>query len=117
MRSITSFLPARLGRAAAVAGLTVALSVGMVSTADAKSKPILAPGCVESSQFFHSGWTGTYTNVYLANTCKYPTRIKLVMRNGYDSGCISLARGASGVKFRSRSTVGFQPKLARLQQC
>ncbi len=112
-----TFFSARLGRAAAVAGLSVALSVGMVGTADAKSKHLPAPSCVESSQFKHRGFTGTYTNVYLANKCKYPTKVKIVMTYGTDSGCISLARDASGVKFRSRALVGAQPRLARLEKC
>jgi len=78
----------------------------------------VAPPCVHFTQEKHGNFfTGYYTNVYLDNTCNRITRVKVVMRNGYDSDCIQLRIDELGHYFRSDSDDGAQPNVDRLEAC
>jgi hypothetical protein len=77
----------------------------------------LAPSCVTFTQYTHSDFLGPYTNVYVDNGCSTARRVKVIMANGSDSGCLQLAAGEIDRKFRSNSNNGFQPHVERLDSC
>jgi hypothetical protein len=78
----------------------------------------LAPSCVSFTQYQHgNAITGYYTTVYLDNNCGYMTRVKIIMRNGYDSGCLQMNPGLLDKKFTSNSDNGLKPYVDRLDAC
>jgi hypothetical protein len=78
----------------------------------------LAPSCVTFSQFKHGNFiAGYYTNVYVDNRCSTARRVKVVMTNGFDSGCLQIALGEIDHFFRSDSDNGAQPYVERLDSC
>ncbi|MDQ0596000.1 hypothetical protein QF037_000345 [Streptomyces canus] len=77
----------------------------------------VAPSCVTFTQYPHSDILGPYTNVYVDNRCSTAQRVKVIMRNGYDSGCLQLAAGELDRKFRSNSNNSLQPYVDRLESC
>jgi hypothetical protein len=78
----------------------------------------LAPACIYFTQYQNgSAVAGYYTNVYLDNNCGYSTRVKVIMRNGSDSGCLQMDPGLLDKKFTSHSNNGFRPYVNRLDAC
>lgn len=106
---------------AAAIGGTVAMSgtAGAATLHDAAVKPLtLAPSCISFTQYQHgNAITGYYTNVYLDNNCGANERVKIIMRNGYDSGCLQMTPGLLNKEFTSSSDNGLRPTVDRLDAC
>ena len=121
-------------RAVGVCAAAAALTIGAASAAGAAQPAFeghaavtpstatpdysVAPRCITFSQFKHgNAFTGYHTNVYLTSSCGSNERVKIVMRNGYDSGCIQLSPHEVGHEFTSYSDDGLQPYVDRLEAC
>jgi hypothetical protein len=107
---------------AAVVGGGLAMSGTAGATTLGDPAPVLpmtlAPSCVSFTQYQHgNAITGYYTTVYLDNNCGYQTRVKIIMRNGYDSGCLQMNPGLLDKKFTSDSDNGLKPYVDRLDAC
>ncbi|MFJ6901550.1 hypothetical protein [Streptomyces hokutonensis] len=91
------------------------------SQVQASSKATLltpAPNCITFTQYKHFDWVyGYYTNVYLDNNCGSPQRVKVVMANGNDSGCLQLPAGKIDYIFQSETNNGLQPYVDRIDAC
>jgi len=95
-----------------------AASATTLDDTDDVSLQTLAPSCVSFTQYQHgNAITGYYTNVYLDNNCSYMTRVKIIMRNGYDSGCLQMNPGLLDREFTSYSDNGLKPYVERLDAC
>jgi hypothetical protein len=118
-----AFLRKLMTVAAVATGITLAGVGGVASAApatDSVQAPawVPAPNCITFDQFQHGNViTGYHTNVYLHSKCASTYRVKIVMRNGFDSGCLVIRPNTVDYAFKSNSDDGLKPYVDHLEQC
>jgi hypothetical protein len=72
-----------------------------------------APDCIHVTSYPH----GQHTNVYLDNNCSSQKRVKVIMRDGYDSACTSLNKGSQNTEFSLYSDDYLTPSVNEVILC